>query len=206
MGSKAECLTTWPVAAPSEVQARYDEEAVLVRRAQAGDQFAFHEIVERYQSKVFSVIHRLLRDGNDAEDIAQEVFAKAFLSIGTYRHQGALLSWLYRITVNECYEHLRRKRVRPLVYEADLAEDDARVRRAPSALPHPEAACVDRDLVLKLLAQISERERTLLLLREVEGLSIDELARSAGMNPNTAKVMLFRARRKLVSAARRHRW
>ncbi len=185
-------------------QRAYDEEAVLVRRAQASDQIAFCEIVERYQSRVFSTIYRVLRDSNDAEDIAQEVFAKAFLSIGQYKHQGSLLSWLYRITVNVCYEHLRRKRNKPLLYEADLAENDSRVPGARSDAPGADRAVADRDLALKLLSHVSERERSLLLLREVEGYSIEELARISGVNANTLKVILFRARKKLLRAADRY--
>jgi RNA polymerase sigma-70 factor (ECF subfamily) len=133
------------------------------------------------------------------------VFAKAFLSIGQYKHQGSLLSWLYRITVNVCYEYLRRKRNKPLLYEADLADDDARVPDARSAAPGADRTLADRDLALKLLAHVSERERTLLLLREVEGYSIEELARATGVNGNTLKVILFRARKKLLRAAGRYR-
>jgi RNA polymerase sigma-70 factor (ECF subfamily) len=81
---------------------------------------------ERYQSKVFSIIHGVLRNRNDAEDIAQQVFAKVYFSISSFDFRSSLLTWLYKITVNECYDYLRKKRVRKLVYESDFHEEDAR--------------------------------------------------------------------------------
>jgi RNA polymerase sigma factor (sigma-70 family) len=109
----------------SRVNANGSEEAALVRRVQAGDETAFREIVERYQSKVFSIIYGILRNRNDAEDIAQQVFAKIYFSIGSFDFRSSLLTWIYKITVNECYDYLRKKRVRKLVYESDFTEEDA---------------------------------------------------------------------------------
>src|SRR5581483_10433077 len=86
---------------------------------------AFREVVERYQSKVFSIIYGILRNHNDAEDIAQQVFSKIYFSIQSFDFRSSLLTWIYKITVNECYDYLRKKRVRKLVYESDFSEDDA---------------------------------------------------------------------------------
>ena len=94
---------------------RNSEEAALVRRVQAKDEMAFREIVERYQTKVFSIIYGILRNRNDAEDIAQQVFAKIYFSIKNFDFRSSLLTWIYKITVNECYDYLRKKRVRKLV-------------------------------------------------------------------------------------------
>src|SRR5438093_3045511 len=104
---------------------RSSEEATLVRRVQAKDELAFREIVERYQAKVFSIIYGILRNRNDAEDIAQQVFAKIYFSIKNFDFRSSLLTWIYKITVNECYDYLRKKRVRKLVYESDFSEEDA---------------------------------------------------------------------------------
>jgi RNA polymerase sigma-70 factor (ECF subfamily) len=86
---------------------------------------AFREVVERYQSKVFSIIYGILRNRNDAEDIAQQVFAKIYFSIRNFDFRSSLLTWIYKITVNECYDYLRKKRVRKLVYESDFSAEDA---------------------------------------------------------------------------------
>jgi DNA-directed RNA polymerase specialized sigma subunit, sigma24 homolog len=106
------------------VDHRTSDEAELVRRVQAGDEGAFREIVERYQSKVFSIIYGILRNHNDAEDIAQQVFAKVFFSIKSFDFRSSLLTWIYKITVNECYDYLRKRKVRKLVYESDFTEEE----------------------------------------------------------------------------------
>lgn len=183
------------------------QEGALVRRAQMGDESAFREIVERYQSKVFSIIHGIIRQRNDIEDIAQQVFAKVYFSLRNFDFRSSLITWIYKITVNECFDYLRKKKVRKLVYESDLSEDE--VRRVENTEPAVDRQVpVDqnlarRDYVIKLLTRVSEEERTLLMLKEVEGRSVEELAEMTGMNENTIKVKLFRARQKLVKAAQR---
>jgi RNA polymerase sigma-70 factor (ECF subfamily) len=193
------------------VRARVDyqntPEGALVRRAQTGDETAFREIVERYQSKVFSIIHGIVRQRNDVEDIAQQVFAKVFLSIRNFDFRSSLITWIYKITVNECFDYLRKRKVRKLVYESDMSEDE--VRRVENSEPvvdrqaPVDADLARRDYVLKLLTRVSEEERSLLMMKEVEGYSVEELAEVTGMNENTIKVKLFRARQKLVKAAQR---
>jgi RNA polymerase sigma-70 factor (ECF subfamily) len=189
------------------VDHRNSEEASLVRRVQARDEIAFREIVERYQAKIFSIIYGILRNHNDAEDIAQQVFSKIYFSIKNFDFRSSLLTWIYKITVNECYDYLRKKRVRKLVYESDFSEEDA-LRMENSETATDQAVPVDtrlaqRDLVIKLLDKLSEDDRTLLLLKEVEGHSVEELSQMTGMNENTIKVKLFRARQKLLKVAQR---
>ncbi len=183
------------------------EEANLVRRVQARDEIAFMEIVDRYQAKVFSIIYGILRNRNDADDIAQQVFSKIYFSIQRFDSRSSLLTWIYRITVNECYDYLRKRRVRKLVYESDFSAEEAKRLETSDAVVDP-AAPVDRqlaehDLVLKLLAKVSEQDRTLILLKEVEGHSVEELSAITGLNENTIKVKLFRTRQKLIKAAQR---
>jgi RNA polymerase sigma-70 factor, ECF subfamily len=178
----------------------------LVRRVQAHDELAFRELVERYQAKVFSIIYGILRNRNDAEDIAQQVFAKIYFSIRNFDSRSSLLTWIYKITVNECYDYLRKKRVRKLVYESDFSAEGVQCLETWESVDSAEPVdcqLVERDLVVKLLATVSEQARTLMLLKEVEGRSVDELAAITGLNENTIKVKLFRTRRKLLKAARR---
>jgi RNA polymerase sigma-70 factor, ECF subfamily len=192
---------------PKKLDHRTSDEAALVRRVQAQDEMAFREIVDRYQAKVFSIIYGILRNRNDAEDIAQQVFAKIYFSIKNFDFRSSLLTWIYKITVNECYDYLRKKRVRKLVYESEFsAEESLRLENSEPATD--QAPAVDRrlaqhDLVVKLLSKVSEEDRTLILLKEVEGHSVEELSQMTGMNENTIKVKLFRARQKLVKAAER---
>lgn len=182
-------------------------EGALVRRAQAGDETAFQEIVQRYQSKVFSIIHGIVRQRNDVEDIAQQVFTKIYFSMRNFDFRSSLITWVYKITVNECFDYLRKKKVRKLVYESDMSEDE--VRRVENSEPgtghaaRADTTLARRDYVVKLLGRVSGEERDLLMLKEVEGYSVEEMATSLKMNENTIKVKLFRARQKLVKAAQR---
>src|SRR3981189_1306905 len=98
----------------------------LVRRAQSGNQEAFEELVRRHQHRVFAVAGGILRRREDVEDIAQQVFVKAYFSIKRFDQRAAFSTWLYKITVNECWDLLRKKKVRPLLYESDLSEEQAR--------------------------------------------------------------------------------
>jgi RNA polymerase sigma-70 factor (ECF subfamily) len=193
--------------AMARVDHRTSEEAALVRRVQAKDEMAFREIVERYQTKVFSIIYGILRNHNDAEDIAQQVFSKIYFSIGNFDFRSSLLTWIYKITVNECYDYLRKKRVRKLVYESDFSEEDT-MRMENSETARDQRPPVDKtlerqDLIAKLLTKISDEDRSLIMLKEVEGHSVEELAQMTGMNENTIKVKLFRTRQKLLKAAQR---
>jgi RNA polymerase sigma-70 factor (ECF subfamily) len=189
------------------VDHRSTEEAALVRRVQARDDLAFREIVDRYQAKVFSIIFGILRNHNDAEDISQQVFAKIYFSIKNFDFRSSLLTWIYKITVNECYDYLRKKRVRKLVYESDFSEEDSRRMENSDAVVDRgrpmDTTLAQRDLVVKLLERLPEEERTMIILKEVEGFSVEELSRLSGVNENTIKVKLFRARQKLLKAAQR---
>ena len=189
------------------VHRKASEEAALVRRVQARDETAFQEIVDRYKTKVCSIIYGILRNRNDAEDIAQQTFAKVFFSIRNFDSRSSLLTWIYRITVNECFDYLRKRQVRKLLYESDFSAEEIQRLETSSAVVDPVAP-VDRqlaqhDLVVKLLSKVSEQDRSLILLKEVEGHSVEELAAITGLNENTIKVKLFRTRHKLLKAARR---
>src|SRR6202522_3442681 len=145
--------------ARTRVDHKTSDEAALVRRVQARDEMAFREIVDRYQSKVFSIIYGILRNHNDAEDIAQQVFAKIYFSIRNFDFRSSLLTWIYKITVNECDDYLRKKRVRKLVYESDFSIEDA--HRLESADPATDPAApmdkrlAQRDLGTKTLSKVS---------------------------------------------------
>ena len=191
----------------ARVDHKNSQEAALVRRVQAGEEMAFREIVERFQSKIFSIIFGILRNHNDAEDISQQVFTKVYFSIAGFDFRSSLLTWIYKITVNECYDYLRKKRVRKLVYESDFSQEDAQRMEGSGRLQSQEAPVderlASRDLALKLLAKVSAEDRSLILLKEVEGHSVEELAGLTGLNENTIKVKLFRTRQKLLKAAQR---
>jgi RNA polymerase sigma-70 factor (ECF subfamily) len=182
----------------------YDRE--LVRRAQANDKEAYEELIRRHQQRVFAVASGILRRHEDVEDIAQQVFIKAYFSLKRFDGRAAFSTWLYRITLNECWDLLRKKKVRPLLYESDLSEEQAqRVAGAESAEgagPDIRQRLETRQRVERLLAGLDERDRLMLMLKEVEGFSIEEIAEVLELNANTVKVRLFRARRRVVNSAK----
>lgn len=182
------------------------DDRVLVRRAQAGDKEAFEELVRRHQHRVFAVAGGILRNREDVADIAQQAFVKAYFSIKRFDQRAAFSTWLYKITVNECWDLLRKKKVRPLVYESDLSEEQARQvgASAEKLNPGPDVSqrLEARQRVDRLLEVLDERDRLMLILKEVEGFSIEEIAEVLNLNGNTVKVRLFRARRRVVSQAK----
>ena len=135
------------------------------------------------------------------------MFAKVYFSIRNFDFRSSLITWIYKITVNECFDYLRKKKVRKLVYESDMSEDE--VRRVENSEPLPDrgtradTTLARRDYIVKLLDRVSDEEKNLLMLKEVEGYSVEELAGMLRMNENTIKVKLFRARQKLVKASQR---
>src|ERR1700732_3890254 len=124
---KVEPLAPTAVLKPAAAKAAgAPDDRELVRRAQGGDKEAYEELVHRHQHRVFAVAGGILRRREDVEDIAQQVFVKAYFSLKRFDQRAAFSTWLYKITVNECWDLLRKKKVRPLVYESDLSEEQAR--------------------------------------------------------------------------------
>ena len=183
------------------------DERELVRKAQKGDKEAFEELIKRHQHRVFAIARRILKRQEDVEDISQQVFVKAYFSLKRFDQRAAFSTWLYKITVNECWDLLRKKKVRPLVFEAELSEEQARRYTAsenPVAdIPDVSDRLEARERVEGLLAHVERRDRTMLVLKEVEGFSVEEIAEVLNLNANTVKVRLFRARRRIVRLARR---
>jgi RNA polymerase sigma-70 factor, ECF subfamily len=179
----------------------------LVRRAQQEDQEAFEELVRRHQHRVFAVAGGILRRREDVEDISQQVFVKAYFSLKRFDQRAAFSTWLYKITVNECWDLLRKKKVRPLVYEADLSEEQARQITAAEEKdgggPDISERLETRQRVDRLLDGLDERDRLMLILKEVEGFAVEEIAEVLDLNANTVKVRLFRARRRIVNRVRK---
>jgi RNA polymerase sigma-70 factor, ECF subfamily len=178
----------------------------LVRRAQQDDQEAFEELVRRHQHRVFAVAGGILRRREDVEDISQQVFVKAYFSLKRFDQRAAFSTWLYKITVNECWDLLRKKKVRPLVYESDLSEEQARqviaAEQKEGHEPDISEKLEARQRVDRLLDGLDERDRLMLVLKEVEGFAVEEIAEVLDLNANTVKVRLFRARRRIVNKVR----
>lgn len=188
-----------------------EAERQLVRRAQGGDQTAYEELVRIHQPRLLAVIGGIMRRGEDVEDVAQQALLKAYLSLKRFDLRSAFGTWLYKIAVNECWDYFRKKKVRPLVYEANLSEEQV---RQMEALPEDREGvfghAVDaarraeqRDLLDRLLIELDEQDRAMLVMKEVAGFTVEEIGEVLDLNVNTVKVRLFRARGRLVEVYRR---
>jgi RNA polymerase sigma-70 factor (ECF subfamily) len=170
----------------------------LVRRAQRNERGAFDLLVLKYQHKVVKLVARLLRDPTEAEDVAQEAFVKAYRALGSFRGDSAFYTWLYRIAVNTARNAIASRQRRPLDYEADLSESEQ--SNLASRLRHtdtPEATALSEEIRLTVnqaIEQLPEDLRTAIVLREVEGLSYEEIAAAMDCPVGTVRSRIFRAR------------
>lgn len=200
-------VTASAIAAPLDRRSRLEHDGDLVRRSQSGDEAAFEQLIRTHQQRVFALVGGILRQSQDVEDVAQQVFLKAYLGISRFDQRAAFSTWLYKIAVNECWDYLRKKKVRPLVYEADLSEEQVSRLEGAATAHRSEGSASDRmearESLELLLSALSDQDRQLLVLKEVEGFSIQELAEILELNVNTVKVRLFRARGRILDAYRR---
>jgi RNA polymerase sigma-70 factor, ECF subfamily len=205
--SKQVAATAPAIAVSIDRAGRHEQDRELVRLSQGGSEAAFEDLVRRHQQRVFALVNGILRRPDDVEDVAQQVFLKAYLGIKRFDQRAAFSTWLYKIAVNECWDYLRKKKVRPLVYEADLSEEQvSRLDGIVSADRPPEGPndrAEARELLERMLDTLPDQDRQLLLLKEVEGFSVKELAEILKLNVNTVKVRLFRARGRIMDLYRR---
>jgi RNA polymerase sigma-70 factor, ECF subfamily len=188
-------------------KSRVEDDRELVRRAQKDDKAAFEELVRRHQSRVFAVAGGILRNREDVEDISQQVFLKAYFSLKRFDQRAAFSTWLYKITVNECWDLLRKRKVRPLVFEAEFSEEQARqydgMEEKADGVPDVSERMALRQEVEELMECLEERDRMMLVMKEVQGFSVEEIAEILDINGNTVKVRLFRARQRITERVKR---
>jgi RNA polymerase sigma-70 factor, ECF subfamily len=181
----------------------------LVTRSLAGDQDAFEALVRRNSSRVFSIIGSFFRRRDMVEDIAQEVFAKAYFSLYTFTLGRSFEAWVAKIAVNACYDHLRsqRRRIEQQMPHESQTEDDwleiqmlevARDRHASSERQRDAAEIAER-----LLAKLEPEDRLVVVLIDRDGFSVKEVSEMTGWGESKVKVRAFRARRTLRAAMKR---
>lgn len=187
-----------------------DNERHLITRAQQGDREAFQEIVETYQRRVFGICIGMLKDPDDSMDVSQEVFIKVYRYLENFNHQSSFYTWLYRITVNMCIDFIRkRRRSREVNYDDGILRD-GEVSGDDEILPsrlgiNPDRVYGRKELrakMLEALESLSEKHRTILVLREVEGLSYEEIADVLQISKGTVMSRLYHARRYFQAAVK----
>lgn len=178
----------------------HDEE--LIFRLQRGDEWAFQLLVRRFRKKLFSVAYGITLDREESKDIVQEVFLQAYRSIGGFRGDASLATWLHRIAVNRCLNWKRRwaRRFKWMHVSTDSMDDDAPTVEIESPLPTPETRVADaqtRQQIDNALKMLPEQIRTVFVLRELEGLSYEQIADITGIRLGTVRSRLFHARKRL---------
>jgi RNA polymerase sigma-70 factor, ECF subfamily len=175
----------------------------LIESARKGDDAAFGRIVAAYRKRILGTVLRLISRPDDVEDVAQEVFMRLYFSLDQLRTPEVFEPWLYRLTVNAAYDYLRKQKRRHESRMADLSEEQVILADAEaSGKASLEAGRQSevRALTEELLGAVSEEDRILLTLKEVEGLSLRELEGIYGVNENALKVRLYRARQRVLRA------
>ncbi len=171
---------------------------LLVERIQSGDKSAFDILVRKYQHKVLKLVSRFVSDPAEAEDVAQEAFIKAYRALPSFRGDSAFYTWLYRIAINTAKNAIVSARRRPVDFDLDMQDPEqydrhARLRDADT----PEGMLLTEEIratVLQAIEQLPEDLRTAITLRELEGLSYEEIAQAMECPVGTVRSRIFRAR------------
>ena len=176
----------------------------LVKRCQEGDSEAFDELVTRYRTRVFGMIYNMVHSEQDAWDLAQDSFVKAWKSIKRFRGQSSFYTWIYRIVMNVTIDWLRKKQIRAGGAEFNdaiqLPEIDPAARTAPKAEPLPHRRMEQAEIREKIdnaIAQLSPEHRAVILMKETDGMQYHEIAEALGCSIGTVMSRLFYARKKL---------
>jgi RNA polymerase sigma-70 factor (ECF subfamily) len=180
------------------------DDQVLVERVQRGDRRAFDLLVIRYQQKIVKLVMRFVHDPVEAQDVAQEAFIKAYRALPKFRGESAFFTWLYRIAINTAKNYVVALQRRPIEYDLDLQapeqwEAAARLRDDDS----PEAIALRdelRETVERAMASLPEELRTAIMLRELDGLSYEEIATAMNCPVGTVRSRIFRAREAIDSS------
>ncbi len=187
------------------LNARLDDRA-LVERAQGGDRLAFEELVHRFDLDVLRLALNLTRRPEDARDVYQEAFLKAYKNLHRFRFECTFYTWLYRIVTNVCLDHLRRRNSRPEDQAPEVADADDSPRdffeqqRAPGPGGDPERRLMGKEIGRKISAamrRLSPRERVIFEMKHHQGLKLRAIGEMLGTTEETVKNSLFRATRKL---------
>jgi RNA polymerase sigma-70 factor (ECF subfamily) len=178
----------------------------VIKRAQNGNDAAFNEIALAYRKRILGLIARLIARQEDVEDVAQEVLLRLYFSLDQLRTAEVFEPWLYRLTVNAAYDYLRKQRRRQEFRMSDLSDQQVMMVMMADAAAGGKQDNEDqrrkkvREAVSSLLGTVSEADRILLIMKEVEGFSLKELEKIYKVNENALKVRLFRARQRVLKA------
>ncbi|MFQ5903073.1 MAG: RNA polymerase sigma factor [Candidatus Binatia bacterium] len=170
-----------------------DPDRDLVQRSQGGDRLAFNQLVLKYRNRVMGVATRMLGDRVEAEDLAQDVFVKVYHGLQGFQGEALFSTWLYRVTANSCLNRRRRRKRESQVTQ--VVDDPERVFSDRASNPHTLLERKELKVFLeKAIQALPQEQRMVLILRDIEGLSYEEIADSLGLELGTVRSRLHRAR------------
>ena len=179
-----------------------EEDFELLARFKKGDQQAFELLVRKYKTTVFNTVYSIMGNTQEADDIAQEVFLKVYTKAGSFKGESSFSTWLYRITVNRCLDELRKRKIKIISYETEFSQDE-KLRLKDVLASREEDITEDlrkkelQDVIQKAMNSLPEKDRIILTLKEIEGLSYNEISKAMEISLGKVKIWLFRARQKL---------
>ncbi|MFA6600978.1 MAG: sigma-70 family RNA polymerase sigma factor [Candidatus Omnitrophota bacterium] len=185
------------------IQHSSGEDLDIIRHVLEGDRNAFALLVRKYQDKVRGYCTNVVGHREAAEDVSQEVFVKAFRALPSFQGRSAFSTWLYRIMANHCRDWLRKKgRQKQESWEALLEKEGDRIEALLSVAPEAAVSTENSELVAKILACLGEKHRSVIVLRELQGLSYEEMAEALETTVDGIKARLKRARREMEEKTR----
>ena len=174
----------------------------IIRSVLRGNVNDFEKLVTAYEKNVYNIALRMVGDPDDAADMTQETFIKAYRALSGFRGDSKFSSWIYRIASNVCLDFLRSRSRHPQVSLSTVDEDDRATFELPDMRQNPEEQLMKKlgmEAVRRGLEQLPEQQRQILVLRELGGLSYAELAQTLGLEEGTVKSRIFRARKRLCA-------
>lgn len=183
--------------------------AQLIRDAILGDQMAYAEIVHRFRGQIFTLILRMVRQKDEAEDLTQETFIKAFKALPSFNAEYAFSTWLYKIAVNNCIDHFRKKRLKTFPLDNPIQVKDKELQREfPDDDSTPETGIMENERQMQIqdaIDSLPEKYRQVILLRHAHDKSYEEIAEELHIPIGTVKVRIFRAREMLKKKLKEQR-
>jgi RNA polymerase sigma-70 factor (ECF subfamily) len=177
------------------------DDATLVDRCRRGDALAWEALVRRYQGRIYSVAVHYLRDREEARDMAQDVFIRVYERLDSFRGGDSFLPWMIRLARNACIDRLRQRRARPPAHDLPVEEGPT----LPDPAPGPETRALEaarRRLLYRALEEVSDHHREMILLKDIQGLKLEEIARMLSLPLGTVKSRSMRARLELAEVVR----
>lgn len=173
----------------------------LIKQALEGDQQAYTEILKKYRAPLYNLLYRMVKNKMETEDLVQEAFIKAFKSLASFNDDYAFSTWLYKIAINNCIDHFRKKKLKTFPIDKPIESKDGSIKREfPDVSYQPDKYLLSKEkekIINEAIQNLPEKYRTAIVLRHNEDKSYEEISETMGIPLGTVKARIFRAREML---------